>query len=222
MSQQTLRILIADDEPLHNAALSAQLQLLGHHVVAVATTGDQAVELAAQLEPDLLILDARLPGLSGPEAARSIVAHRPVPIIIVSLYDDARTVQEVLNSPAMALLLKPVDVDDLRLTIAMTVQRFRDNLERERRVAELEEKLEARRVIERAKGLIMQHRGLSEEAAYALLRRESQNRGLPMKVLAEHLINGMAALSEVGDGKSPSAASRHDASYRALRRPTSR
>src|SRR5881396_2480347 len=108
----SLRVLIADDEALHNLALTSQLETLGHEVVATASNGREAVDLAKQTHPDVAFLDIRMPQMSGPEAAREIAQERPIPIIILSAYSDARTVDEAIKAPVFHYLVKPVDPDD--------------------------------------------------------------------------------------------------------------
>jgi response regulator NasT len=90
----SLRVLIADDEALHNLALTSQLEMLGHKVVATASNGREAVDLARETRPDIAFLDIRMPTLGGPEAASEIAANRPIPMIILSAYSDTRTVEE--------------------------------------------------------------------------------------------------------------------------------
>ena len=94
----SLRVLIADDETLHNLALTSQLETLGHEVIATATNGREAVELARQTQPDIAFLDIRMPQMSGPEAALQIATDRPIPMIVLSAYSDSRTVEEAIKA----------------------------------------------------------------------------------------------------------------------------
>ncbi len=185
---ESLRILIADDEALHNLALTSQLETLGHQVVATATNGREAVDLAREAKPDLAFLDIRMPTMTGPEAAHHISAERPIPIIILSAYSDGRTVEEATRSPVFHYLVKPVDPDDLGPAIAVARARFEDWIDAKRQRDQLEVKLEERKIIERAKGLLMDTRGLSEREAYRFLQKTSQDKNTPMVELAKKIL----------------------------------
>ena len=183
-----IRFLIADDEALHNLALTSQLEALGHEVVATAANGREAVDLAREKKPDMAILDIRMPVQTGPEAAHEIHAERPIPIIILSAYSDTRTVETATRSPIFHYLVKPVDPDDLAPAIAVARARFDEWMgAREERNA-LQAKLEERKMVERAKGILMETRGLSEQEAYRFLQKTSQDRNTPMVDLAKKIL----------------------------------
>jgi len=183
-----LRVLIADDEALHNLALTSQLETLGHTVVATATNGKEAVQLARETKPDIAFLDIRMPVMTGPEAAHEISAERPIPIVILSAYSDSRTVEEATRAPIFHYLVKPVDPDDLAPAIAVARARFDEWLDARRQRDMLEMKLEERKIIERAKGLLMDTRGLSEREAYRFLQKTSQDKNTPMVELARKIL----------------------------------
>jgi AmiR/NasT family two-component response regulator len=184
----SLRVLIADDEALHNLALISQLETLGHQVVATAANGREAVELARATKPDLAFLDIRMPIMTGPEAAQQIAGERPLPIIILSAYSDERTVEEAVRAPIFHYLVKPVDPDDLAPAIAVARARFDEWIDAKRQRDMLEIKLEERKLIERAKGLLMDSRGLSEREAYRFLQKTSQDKNTPMAELARKIL----------------------------------
>lgn len=184
----SLRVLIADDEALHNMALTSQLETLGHDVVATASNGREAVDLTLETRPDLVFLDIRMPTLTGPEAAHEIASERPIPMIILSAYSDERTVDEATRSPIFHYLVKPVDPDDLAPAIAVAQARFRDWIDARQEREKLEGKLEERKLIERAKGILMDTRGLSEREAYRFLQKTSQDRNTPMVDLARKIL----------------------------------
>lgn len=184
----SLRVLIADDEALHNLALTSQLETLGHQVVATAANGQEAVELARDARPDLAFLDIRMPGMTGPEAAHEIAADRPIPMIILSAYSDDRTVEQATRSPIFHYLVKPVDPDDLGPAIAVARARFHEWQDARRQRDQLESKLEERKLIERAKGLLMDTRGFSEREAYRFLQKTSQDKNTPMVDLARKIL----------------------------------
>lgn len=185
---EPLRVLIADDEALHNLALTSQLETLGHQVVATASTGREAVDLARTARPDLAFLDIRMPTMSGPEAAQEIAADRPIPMIILSAYSDGRTVEDAVRAPIFHYLVKPVDPDDLAPAIAVTRARFEEWMDARRQRDMLELKLEERKIIERAKGLLMEMRGLSERDAYRFLQKTSQDKNTAMVDLARKIL----------------------------------
>ena len=184
----SLRVLIADDEALHNLALTSQLETLGHQVVATASNGREAVDLARQTKPDLAFLDIRMPTMTGPEAAHEIASDRAIPMIILSAYSDARTVDEAIRAPVFHYLVKPVDPDDLAPAIAVAKARFEEWLDARRQKEMLELRLEERKIIERAKGLLMDSRGLTEKEAYRFLQKTSQDKNTPMVELARKLL----------------------------------
>lgn len=184
----SLRFLIADDEALHNLALTSQLEALGHEVVATASNGQEAVELAADKKPDMAILDIRMPVMTGPEAAHEIHKERPIPIIILSAYSDRRTVDEATRSPVFHYLVKPVDPDDLAPAIAVARARFGEWTEARKERDTLELKLEERKILDRAKGILMESRNLSEREAYRFLQKSSQDRNTPMVDLARKIL----------------------------------
>lgn len=185
---QSLRFLIADDEALHNLALTSQLEALGHEVVATAANGKEAVELARDKRPDLAILDIRMPVMTGPEAAHQIHQDRPIPIIILSAYSDARTVDDATRSPIFHYLVKPVDPDDLAPAIAVAKARFDEWMKARADRDHLQIKLDERKVLERAKGILMESRGFSEQEAYRFLQKTSQDKNTPMVDLAKKIL----------------------------------
>lgn len=185
---ETLRVLIADDEALHNLALTSQLETLGHQVVATATNGREAVDLADETDPDLAFLDIRMPTMTGPEAALEIAQKHPIPMIILSAYSDAKTVEQAIRAPIFHYLVKPVDPDDLAPAIAVARARFSEWLEARRDRDALEARLQERKIIERAKGLLMETRGISEREAYRFLQKTSQDKNTPMVDLARKIL----------------------------------
>ena len=185
---ESLRVLIADDEALHNLALTSQLEMLGHQVVATASNGREAVDLARETRPDIAFLDIRMPTMTGPEAASEIAAERPIPMIILSAYSDTRTVEDAVRAPIFHYLVKPVDPDDLAPAIAVARARFHEWMDARNAKDMLELKLEERKIIERAKGLLMDTRKLSEREAYRFLQKTSQDKNTPMVELAKKIL----------------------------------
>ncbi|HUE77039.1 MAG TPA: response regulator [Longimicrobiales bacterium] len=184
----SLRFLIADDEALHNLALTSQLEALGHEVVATASNGKEAVELAREKKPDVAVLDIRMPVMTGPEAAHQIHQERPIPIIILSAYSDNRTVEEATRSPIFHYLVKPVDPDDLAPAISVAKARFDEWTKARAERDALQLKLDERKTLERAKGILMETRGMTEQEAYRFLQKTSQDKNTPMIDLAKKIL----------------------------------
>jgi AmiR/NasT family two-component response regulator len=183
-----VRILVAEDETIIRLDLRNLLEDAGHEVCAEARDGAEAVELAREHHPDLAILDVKMPQLDGIEAARRILDERPIPIVMVTAYGQEELVSRAVEAGVFGYLVKPFREADLLPAIA-TARARHDELSALRQEADsLTEALAARKTIERAKGLLMQRDGLSEQDAFARLRKASQLSGKPLKVVAEALI----------------------------------
>jgi AmiR/NasT family two-component response regulator len=184
----SLRILVAEDETIIRLDLKSILERAGFEVCAEARDGVEAVELATSEQPDLAILDVKMPRLDGIEAARRILADRPIPIVVLTAYGQDELVARAVEAGVFGYLVKPFREEDLLPAIAAARARHAE-LEALRDEAEsLAEALATRKVVERAKGLLMEREGLTEQEAFARLRRASQVSGRPMKVVAEALI----------------------------------
>jgi response regulator NasT len=182
------RILVAEDETIIRLDLKDLLERAGFEVCAEAHDGEEAVSLAASERPDLAVLDVKMPRLDGIEAARRILAERPIPIVMLTAYGQEELVARAVEAGVFGYLVKPFREDDLLPAIHAARARHAE-LEALREEAEsLAEALATRKVVERAKGLLMDREGLSEQDAFARLRRASQVSGRPMKVVAEALI----------------------------------
>ena len=156
--------------------------------VAEARDGEEAVALALELEPDLAIMDVKMPKLDGIEAARRIIAERPIPIVLLTAYGQEELVSRAVEAGVFGYLVKPFREADL-LPAIQTARARHDELAAVREEAEsLSEALAARKAIERAKGLLMEKEGLSEQDAFARLRKASQVSGRPLKVVAEAVV----------------------------------
>ena len=183
-----MRILIAEDETIIRLDLKEMLERAGFDVCAEARDGMEAVELARSAAPDVAVLDVKMPRLDGIEAARRIIDERPIPIVMVTAYGEAELVSRAVEAGVFGYLVKPFREQDLLPAIA-TARARREELAAVREEAEsLAEALQARKVIERAKGLLMEKEGLSEQDAFARLRKASQVSGRPLKVVAEAVV----------------------------------
>jgi response regulator NasT len=168
--------------------MEQDLRSMGHTVIGVAPDGLTAVSMARAVAPDLIILDCRMPHLGGIDAAERIHEERPVPIIIVTAYSDSETVLRAARAPIFHYLVKPVSTAQLSAAIAVAQARHAEWLEERESSATLRQKLEDRKVIERAKGILMERDGMTESAAYRLLQRTSQSRNTSMAELARSLV----------------------------------
>ncbi len=184
----SLRVLIADDESIRLMSLGSQLTSLGHKVVAEATRGDEAVQLAAEKKPDLAILDIKMPVMDGIEAAERITQARPIPIILLTAYSEAQLVERAARANISAYLMKPVAEDDLLPAITLALTRFKEFESLRREVADLREALEVRKVVEKAKGILMRRLDLSEEEAFKRLQKQSQDTNRKLQEVAEAIV----------------------------------
>jgi response regulator NasT len=183
-----LRVLVADDEGLRVMSLKGQLETLGHKVVAEASDGKEAVRLAQELMPDLAILDIKMPGLDGIEAAQMITEARPIPIILLTAYSEKELAERAANANVSAYLMKPVSEQDLLPAIALAVSRFKEFQALHREVDDLRDALETRKLVERAKGILMRRLNLSEEEAFRRMQRRSQNENKKLGEIAQAII----------------------------------
>jgi AmiR/NasT family two-component response regulator len=183
-----VRILIGEDETIIRLDLKEILERAGFEVCAEARDGEEAVELARAEEPDLAVLDVKMPRLDGIEAARRILAERPIPIVMLTAYGQDELVARAVEAGVFGYLVKPFRETDLLPAIQAAKARHAE-LEALRGEAEsLADALATRKLVERAKGLLMKREGLSEQDAFTRLQRASQVSGRPMKVVAEALI----------------------------------
>lgn len=184
----TTRILIAEDNELLLLTLEEQLRGLGYDVVGTARSGSEAVLLAGKLFPDLIIMDFRMPEMDGAEAIERIQKIAPAPVIMLTAYADKETIQRVKEAGAMAYLVKPIQEADLPPAIHIALERFREIQSLKLKVSELEDSLEARKLIERAKGILMQRLRISERDAYERLRLRAREKRVKMKDIALSVI----------------------------------
>jgi two-component system, response regulator PdtaR len=183
-----LRILIAEDETIIRLDLRALLEGVGFEICAEARDGVEAVALARAEQPDLAVLDVKMPRLDGIDAARQILDERPIPIVMLTAYGQDELVSRAVEAGVFGYLVKPFRESDL-LPAIHTARARHEELAAVREEAEsLSEALAARKAIERAKGILMEKEGLSEPDAFARLRKASQVSGRPLRVVAEAVI----------------------------------
>ncbi|MFN8534362.1 MAG: response regulator [Dehalococcoidia bacterium] len=186
--RNSLRVVIADDEALRLLSLRQQLEGMGHQVVGEATTGEEAVLLARELKPDLIIMDIRMPVMDGIDAAKQITAERPVPIVLVTAYSEKSLAERAADAGIFAYLMKPVSEADLLPAIILATSRFDEFRELRTDIDDLREALEARKLIEQAKGILMNRRNLTEQEAFRRMQTQSQNENRKLVDIARAII----------------------------------
>jgi AmiR/NasT family two-component response regulator len=184
-----VKILIAEDETLIRLDLRDLLERAGFVVCAEAKDGEEAVALAASEEPDLAILDVKMPRLDGIEAARRILEERAIPIVMLTAYGQDELVSRAVEAGVFGYLVKPFRESDLLPAIRTARARHEELAALREEADSLAEALAARKAIERAKGLLMAKEGLSEADAFARLRKASQVSGRPLRVIAEAVVD---------------------------------
>ncbi|MGQ9730556.1 MAG: ANTAR domain-containing response regulator [Candidatus Zipacnadales bacterium] len=199
--------LICEDELITAARLAEDLEALGFTVVAQCSDGYAAVEAAMALQPQLILMDIRLPGMDGLEAVRQIRAHLGVcpTVLVITAYADNEFVRRAAEVGCEGYLIKPVSLDQLRISIHIAQETTRRLQEAVDEAATMRKRLEDRKLIERAKGILMEMQGLTEGAAYRYLQKESQNQRRPMAELAQELIQTQYPCSRDEEPTPPSS-----------------
>lgn len=185
---KSLRVLIADDDGLTLMLLRKILLSFGHVVVAEAGDGEQVVQLARETNPDLMILDVRMPAVDGLEAARQLQRQRPVPIIILSAHTESGLGGEAAAAGAHAYLVKPFTAEQLKPAIELALVNFEKSQVLEQRVRQMSDAMEARKIVERAKGILMRQTGLGEETAYLKLQKTARNENRKLAEVARAIV----------------------------------
>lgn len=168
-----LRVLLAEDEPAVAAAVEQQLRALGHEVIAEATTGSEAVALAAQKRPDVIVMDIRMPDCDGIEAAQRIAEQSPLPVVFLSGHFEEEFIAGAAESGGLAYLLKPATSEQLQAALTLAHTRFAEISDLKGQVARLGEALEVRKLVSRAKGVLMARHGISEEEAHRRMQKQA-------------------------------------------------
>jgi response regulator NasT len=192
------RVLIAEDEALIRLDLAEMLREEGYQVVGEAGDGQEAVELAESLRPDLVIMDVKMPRRDGIDAAAEIAAKRIAPVVLLTAFSQRDLVEKARDAGAMAYLVKPFSISDLVPAIEVALSRFREIAQLESEVAELGDRLETRKLIERAKGLLQAKHAMTEPEAFSWMQRAAMDRRTTMKRVAEVVLETLA-----GPGETP-------------------
>ena len=188
MSSQPTRVLIAEDEALIRLDLKEMLEEEGYVVVAEVGDGQAAVEQARQLTPDLVIVDVQMPVLDGLAAAEQIASARIAPVIVLTAFSQRELVERARDAGAMAYLVKPFSKNDLVPAIEVARARFLEMTALDAEIGDLRERLEARKVVEQAKGRLMAERGITEAEAFRWIQRTAMNERTSMKALAQAIL----------------------------------
>jgi two-component system, response regulator PdtaR len=202
VGSETIRVIIAEDEALIRLDLKEMLEEEGYSVVAEVGDGQQAVDRAAELRPDLVILDIQMPVLDGLSAAEQIASARIAPVIVLTAFSQRELVERARDAGAMAYLVKPFSKNDLVPAIEVARARFSEMTALDSEVRTLEERLETRKVIEKAKGQLMAEQGITEAEAFRWIQRTAMNQRTSMKGLAQSIIDA-GAVTEAVPGSSP-------------------
>jgi two-component system, response regulator PdtaR len=183
------RVLVAEDDAIIRLDLREMLQEEGFEVLE-AGDGAAAVELARAQRPDLILLDVKMPVMDGLTAARQLSEERIAPIVILTAYSQRELVEQAAQAGAMAYLIKPFQKHDLLPAIEIARGRYEQIAALENEVGDLSERLEARKLIDRAKGKLMDEQSLSEADAFKVLQRAAMGQRVPMRQVAERVLNG--------------------------------
>ena len=187
-SQSGSRILIADDESLIRLDLREMLVELGYDVVGEAGDGRSALDLARKLRPDLVIMDIRMPGVDGISAAEELTRERIAPVVLLTAYSDQGLVERAKDAGVVGYVVKPFRQTELMPVIELSLTRFEEFRSMEREIGDLKEALETRKLVERAKGVLMEVHGLREAEAFHRIRKTSMDTRKSMKEVAEAVL----------------------------------
>jgi two-component system, response regulator PdtaR len=186
------RVLVAEDEALIRLDLVEMLREEGYQVVGEASDGEEAIRLATEMDPDLVILDVKMPKVDGIEAAAAIAGQRIAPVVILTAFSQRDLVERARDAGAMAYLVKPFAKRDLVPAIELALSRFAELQALEAEVAGLTERLETRKTVERAKGVLMTKQGLSEPEAFRWIQRAAMDRRTTMKAVAQAVLENLS------------------------------
>jgi response regulator NasT len=189
----SLKIAVADDEPRMREYYREALARMGHQVAVAASNGRELVEGCRESRPDLILSDIKMPDLDGIDAALEIARGEPVPIILVSAYHDDDLLKRAGGGQVFGFLVKPIKQDDLKAAIAIAMRRFAEFRSLRTEAGELRQALEDRKVIERAKGVLMKKAGLDEEEAFRRLRRIARDGNQKLVEVARMILKAEAA-----------------------------
>lgn len=184
------RVVVAEDEAIIRMDLREILQEEGYEVVGECGRGDEAVELVRRHEPDIALLDIKMPGLDGISAARQISRDRLAAVVLVTAFSQRELIDEANDAGVHGYVVKPFERQDLTPAIEVGIARFRAEKELAEQVTDAQERLEARKLLDRAKGALMDQHGLGEKAAFDFLQKTAMSSRRPMREVAEEVLSG--------------------------------
>ncbi len=186
---KSLKIIVAEDETLVALSIIAQLKELGYQVIGDATDGIEAIELCGRLQPDLVVMDINMPRLNGIEAAKSIKEKWQIPVVIVSGYSDEKLIKDATEAGVISYLIKPVTKQNLAPAIEVAVKNYGDFSAAREETNRLRKMLEERKLLERAKGILMAKVNITEAQAMKRLQKLSNDRNVRLAEIAKEIIN---------------------------------
>jgi AmiR/NasT family two-component response regulator len=182
------RVIVADDESLVRADLREALTELGYLVVGEVGDGQSAVNMARELDPDVVVMDIKMPGIDGIEAARVLTQERIAPVVLLTAYSQKDLIERAKEAGVVGYLVKPFRETDLAPALELALARFAEFRALQDEVGNLTEALETRKKVERAKGILMDTQGMTEAEAFRKIQKMSMNTRKPMKEVAEAII----------------------------------
>jgi len=186
----TIRVVIAEDEAIIRLDLKETLEEEGYDVVGETGRGDDALRLVRELRPDLAILDIKMPGMTGLEVATQINAERICGVLILTAFSQREVVEQARDAGALAYLVKPYQKSDLIPAIEVAIGRFRELSALSGEVGRLEDQLETRKIVDRAKGILIDECNMAEADAFAFVQRSAMSQRTRMRDIAEQIIAG--------------------------------
>lgn len=185
---EKMRVLVVDDESLIRMDIVEMLEDVGHEVVAEGENGEQAIELAREYSPDIIIMDVKMPVMDGISAAKVIGDEEIAPVLLLTAFSQNDIVDKANDAGVIAYLVKPIREEQLLPAMSVAVQRFRDLKKLNLELEKLQDSLETRKLLDRAKGIIMTAHGLNEQEAYRRMQQYSMSKRISLKELAEMII----------------------------------
>ncbi len=182
------RVIVADDESIVRMDLREMLDSLGYLVVGEAGDGESAVHLSRELRPDVVIMDIKMPGMDGIDAGKILTEERIAPVLLLTAYSQQDLVERAKEAGVMAYIVKPFHEADLAPAIEVALRRWTEFRALEQEVEDLKEALETRKLVDRAKGILMDTQGLSEADAFRRIQKTSMDQRKPMKEVAEAIV----------------------------------
>jgi response regulator NasT len=184
------RVVVAEDEAIIRLDLKETLEEEGYTVVGETGRGDEAVRLVRELEPDIAILDIKMPGLDGLAAAREIAGERRAAVLILTAFSQRDLIEQARDAGALAYLVKPFERTELVPAVEVALGRFRELRALADQTASLEEQLETRKIVDRAKGKLMDEFGLNESSAFTFIQRKAMSERVTMRDVSQRIIDG--------------------------------